>query len=204
MTVACYKDGVIAEVAARTDVKGKNNIKTTYDAETETTWLGGVTDSLQVKTDNQLTGTTDFSIVTGVKTTAAGTTLVTAGDDVKLSINKDGFVEFKVGSLTLTSEEKVTTVDSKATGTFGTDEYQPTKATTVTKGQVNDGQAHSIAAVREANGILKIYIDGALAASAYDANVINENLKGGAITIGGARLHRRSGCRAGTESRGSL
>ena len=87
--------------------------------------LGGVTDSLQVKTDNQLTGTTDFSIVTGVKTTAAGTTLVTAGDDVKLSINKDGFVEFKVGSLTLTSEEKVTTVDSKATGTFGTDEYQP-------------------------------------------------------------------------------
>lgn len=186
VTVACYKDGVIAEVAARTDVKGKNNIKTTYDAETETTWLGGVTDSLQVKTDNQLTGTTDFSIVTGVKTTAAGTTLVTAGDDVKLSINKDGFVEFKVGSLTLTSEEKVTTVDSKATGTFGTDEYQPTKATTVTKGQVNDGQAHSIAAVREANGILKIYIDGALAASAYDANVINENLKGGAITIGGA------------------
>ena len=50
MTVACYKDGVIAEVAARTDVKGKNNIKTTYDVETETTWLGGVTDSLQGKT----------------------------------------------------------------------------------------------------------------------------------------------------------
>lgn len=34
--------------------------------------------------------------------------------------------------------------------------------------------------------MLKLYIDGALAASAYDANVINENLKGGAITIGGA------------------
>ena len=50
-------------------------------------------------------------------------------------------------------------------------------------GKVNDGEPHVITAVREANGMLKIYLDGELCASCYDEEKLNQELAGGAITI---------------------
>ena len=62
----------------------------------------------------------------------------------------------------------MTTVSEKASGIFGTDSYQETKTTTAVIGKINDGRNHAIMLVREANGMLKLYVDGSLSASAYE------------------------------------
>lgn len=86
----------------------------------------------------------------------------------------------------MTSKEEVTTVTAPATGLFGTDEYQPSQREVTVIGKVNDGKAHSIQAVRELNGMIKLYVDGSLSASAYDEDNLNENLSGGKVVLGDA------------------
>lgn len=176
--LAYYPDGAIA----RTDkIDGK---APTYDAVSDLYWFRGAQKAYKADAGNKLQGTTDFTISTGVNTTAANVNLVSSGNDVSLSINADGFAELKVGTAVLTSEENVTTVTEKAHGTFGTEDYVPTATETTVKGKVNDGKDHTVTAVREVNGLLKLYVDGELCSSLYDEAHLNENLTGGAITIG--------------------
>lgn len=131
----------------------------------------------------ELTGTGPFTISTGVQTECSGVDLVTAGHDVKLSVDQNGYVQFTVGDVTLDSQENVTTVTEKAYGTFGTGAYVPTQTETVAVGKVNDGKVHTITAVREVNGMLKLYLDGELCASCYEEEKQNQELSGGAITV---------------------
>lgn len=160
VAVAYYKDGVIAKAAAET------------------------TAAQVIDTENQLKGTEDFGIKLNVQTESAGVSLFDSNDgEVRLSINKEGFVEFKVKDAVLSSKEEVTTVTEKAHGIFGTDEYVPTKTEVSVIGQVNDGKAHMVSASREANGMLKLYIDGRLAATYYDEANRNVNLQGGVMTV---------------------
>ena len=183
INVSYYENGIVANVLTEKDLKDSSGISTSYDANQDTVWLSGIDQAYTVDTKNQLKGIEDFSVNFGVETKAANTNLVKFGNDVSLSIDNDGYVVFKVKDLTLSSKEDVTTVTEKAHGTFGTDAYVPTSTTTSTVGKVNDGKAHSINAVREANGMLKIYVDGRLAASLYDENHINENIEGGDIIV---------------------
>lgn len=183
LTLSCYDNGVIALVKGSDDVTGEETIKTGYDAMTDTTWMKDLNKAYEADSENTLNGKEDFTISTGVKTTSSGVNLVKSGDDVSLSINNEGYVEFKVNGLTLTSAEEVTTVTEKAHGTFGTAEYVPTAFETTTIGKVNDGEIHAIDAVREANGMLKLYIDGKLASTLYDEAHLNESLTGGKITV---------------------
>ena len=101
-------------------------------------------------------------------------------------IDADGYVTFQLKNTALTSKEEVTTVTAPATGLFGTDEYQPSQREVTVIGKVNDGKAHSIQAVRELNGMIKLYVDGSLSASAYDEDNLNENLSGGKVVLGDA------------------
>lgn len=183
LTLSCYDNGVIALVNGSDDVTGEETIKTGYDAMTDTTWMKDLNKAYEADSKNTLNGTEDFTISTGVKTTSSGVNLVKSGDDVSLSINSEGYVEFKVNGLTLTSYEEVTTITEKAHGTFGTDEFVPTAIDVAKIGKVNDGEIHAIDAVREANGMLKLYIDGRLASSLYDEAHLNEALTGGKITV---------------------
>ncbi len=183
LTLSCYDNGVIALVKGSDDVTGEETIKTGYDAMTDTTWMKDLNKAYEADSRNTLNGKEDFTISTGVKTTSSGVNLVKSGNDVSLSINNEGYVEFKVNGLTLTSAEEVTTVTEKAHGTFGTEEYVPTAFETTTIGKVNDGEIHAIDAVREANGMLKLYIDGKLASTLYDEAHLNEAVTGGKITV---------------------
>lgn len=130
-----------------------------------------------------LTGIGPFTINIGVWTEGSGMNLVTAGKDIKLAVDQSGYVEFTVGDATLHSQKNVTTVTEKAYGTFGTGAYVPTQTQTVTVGKVNDGKVHIITAVREVNGMLKLYLDGDLCASCYDEEKLNQELSGGTITV---------------------
>ena len=182
--VAYYEDGVVASVSSQDDLKDAKGIDAKYNANQDTIWLEGIDQAYTVDTDKQLKGVEDFSISLGVETTATNVDLIKLGDDVSVSIDENGYVVFKVKDLTTNSKETVTTVVEKAHGTFGTDGYVPTSTTSKVVGNVNDGNPHSIDVVREANGMIKVYVDGKLSNSAYDENHINEAINGGDIIVG--------------------
>jgi len=188
-TVAYYEDGVIANVADGSALKGAPTLDKKYDSVSDTMWLSGLNDSYVVDTTNQLKGVEDFGISVSVKTESTDVDLFNSNNgEVRLSIDKDGYVVFKVKDLVISSKEEITTVTEKAYGTFGTEEYVPTQTEESIIGQVNDGKAHSIAAVREANGMIKLYIDGRLSSSLYDEAHINEALTGGEMKVLGANF----------------
>lgn len=137
-----------------------------------------------INIEDTLCGTGDFTVCIETNAAENPTTLFTSADEVRVSVNTEGFVEFKVKDLVLTSEETITTVVEKAHGRFATAEYVPTTVKTVTSGKVNDGNAHTIYAVREPNGMLKLYVDGRFTSSLYDKEHLNEELKGGKMTAG--------------------
>lgn len=134
-----------------------------------------------------ISGTGDFAVSLGVSTSSTGAALLSQGDDWALSIDDEGYATFTVGKLSVSSKHDVTTVTSKATGTFGTDAYQPTQTKTETAGRVADGTIHAIQAVRELNGELKLYVDGELVNSAYDKGK-KADLSGAAVTLGSKKL----------------
>lgn len=138
-----------------------------------------------------IAGTGDFSVRLGVNTKATGATVLAQGDAQatgwQLGIDADGYAVFTVGGLSVTSKHDVTTVTKKATGTFNTDAYQPTETATATAGKVNDGKTHALAAVRELNGMVKLYVDGELVNSAYDGGK-KADLAGSPVTLGSAEL----------------
>lgn len=181
--ICCGEDNAIVRVADAGSIKDAKDIRVTDDAATGASWMEGMDHRYEVLTDNELIGSGPFTISTGVQTEGSGMDLVTAGEDVKLSIDPDGYIQFAVGDVSLTSRENVTTVTEKAYGTFGTDAYVPTQTETVVVGKVNDGKAHAVTAVREVNGMLKLYLDGELCASWYDGEKWNRELSGGTITV---------------------
>ena len=186
--VAYYEDGIVASVSGQKDLKDAKGIDVKYNANQDTIWLDGIDQAYTVDTDKQLKGVEDFSISLGVETTATNIDLIRLGNDVSVSIDENGYVVFKVKDLTVNSKETVTTVVEKAHGTFGTAEYVPTSTNSKVVGNVNDGNPHSIDLVREANGMLKVYVDGKLSNSTYDENHINEAIKGGAIVVGDSQF----------------
>ncbi|GAA0591623.1 hypothetical protein GCM10009001_04680 [Virgibacillus siamensis] len=130
-----------------------------------------------------LTGKTDFSISLKLRTAKENQTILEQECAYSLAIDENGYLNFTVGDVTVNSKSRVTTVDEKASGTFGTEEYQPTTTNQTEKVKVNDGNLHDVKAVREANGLLKIYVDGKLLASKYVKNEFS--LPKGEITLGG-------------------
>ncbi len=127
-----------------------------------------------VVSESGIVGDEVFSIALSVDTTSVNSTIVQQGDAIKVYIDAEGFVHAQVGDLNVSSRQEVTSVTQKATGTFATSEYVPTQTQTQVVGQVNDDNLHSIIVVREMNNVLKLYVDGQLANTAYnDANRID-------------------------------
>lgn len=143
--------------------------------------------------ESGMEGTGVFSVSFAIKTEDAGKTILEQKDAFSVGIDKDGYIEVTIGSKTFHSKEKVTTVTEKASGTFGTEEYTPTKYEENYRGTVNDGAMHTVSVVREANGMLKIYIDGELTTTAYDEGTVNEDLPAAPIVLGGDDLNAAMG-----------
>ena len=137
-------------------------------------------------TEAGIAGNNDFSVSLTLNTIDTDTVLLQQGNDFSIGIDAEGYVKASIGTVSLSSKENVTTVSEKASGIFGTDSYQETKTTTAVIGKINDGRNHAIMLVREANGMLKLYVDGSLSASAYEETKRNETLNGGTIVLGDA------------------
>lgn len=184
--VPVYRNNLIVD----TNKKGvlSADADTKYDVSLGDTLMEIDGKAYALNTDTPLEGSSDFTIHTSIKTESKGADLFRSGDAVRLAINDEGFVEFTMDGRTVVSKEVVTHVDEKATGTFGTDEYVPHRTSTEVLGNVADGQTHTIDAVRTANGMMKIFIDGQLRASLHDPAVKGLSLKAGDMVLGSSGL----------------
>lgn len=180
----------IAKVASKEDVKGdvsesKSDSKTLLsDSKT----LLNLKNKAYTITENGIKGDDDFSVSMTVDTKSSNTVLLKQDDDFQLSIDADGYVVFNVKGQQVTSKENVTTVVEHASGKFNTNEYKESVTQTTTIGKVNDGKLHVVHAVREPNGMLKLYVDGRLATSAYDKKKHGADLSGAPVVLGSTKF----------------
>lgn len=109
---------------------------------------------------DSLDSASGFTVYSFMKGTGTGA-LVSQAGGYELGISADGTPYFKVGEATAT-----------VTGTNAV--------------RVNDDAKHSIAGVEENNGMLKLYVDGQLVGSAYNAANQYGRVPAGNITLGSA------------------
>ena len=169
----------IAKVASKEDVKGDVS---------ESKTLLNLKNKAYTIAENGINGDADFGVSMAVNTKSSNTVLLKQGDDFQLSIDADGYVVFDVKGQQVTSKENVTTVVEHASGKFSTSEYKESVTQTTTIGKVNDGKLHAVHAVREPNGMLKLYVDGRLATSAYDKKNHGADLSGAPVVLGSTNL----------------
>ena len=190
LNVPVYENGSVVD----TDLEGilPADLDKEYDVSLDANCITP-TDAIVLNTENKLAGSQDFSITIDVETEQTGKSLLKSGNDVSVEIDNDGFVNFNIKDLTLSSKEIKTIVDEKAHGTYGTDEYVEHKTHEVVLGKVNDGKPHRITASKAANGMLKMFIDGRLHSSLYDKSLIGMSLEGGELTAADKGFEGRLG-----------
>lgn len=101
-----------------------------------------------------IAGCSDFNISFRVKTGRASVYLLRQGKDWSVKLDADGKLVFEVKGLKVVSGQAV-----------------------------NDGKEHLVSLCREQNGMLKIYLNGELEQSVYDAATINPMLKSAPVTV---------------------
>lgn len=101
-------------------------------------------------------GSGGFSVVGTIETSSKGVELVRQENAYTVGIDAEGYLTFSLNDVKATSKYiKKTRQDDGS-------------VTSETKGLIADGKKHHFAAVKEVNGMLKLYIDGELVGSAYD------------------------------------
>ncbi|GAA0752382.1 discoidin domain-containing protein [Clostridium sartagoforme] len=182
LTIPVYNDSKIVSIESNEDLADGENITKKYNGNLDSFFFD-MDKSYKVNINKTFEGITDFGISMSVNTISSGVNLFKQGEDINLSIDEEGYLNFKVKDLNVSSKEEVTTVIEKAHGTFGTDEYVPTSIKTTLAGKINDGRLHQITAVREVNGMIKLYVDGELASSVYDKSKVNQSINSGELEV---------------------
>ena len=110
--------------------------------------------------DKSLVSKTGFSVFSKVKTAGKGS-LVKQEGAYELGIDDAGKAYLELNGVRATS-----------------------------KGVVNDGKEHTVVGVRENNGILKVYVDGVVSGSAYDAKNFHSETPAGDILFAGGEFDK--------------
>lgn len=179
LTFASYENNIVADLSGLT--------ADSIDGETGN-MICSIAGEESTLTEKGVEGSGVFSASFLIRTESSDADILKQDGAFAIRLDKEGYIEVTVGSTTFNSKEQITTVTQKATGTFGTTQYVPTQTDTSFAGKVNDGQMHAITVVREANGMLKIYVDGTLASSLYDEGKVNEVLTSAPVVLGSKEL----------------
>ncbi len=137
-------DKVELVATAGKDVAGnalEATVETTYYTNNKVVDVDSISEDGKVaQASNSLTGINSFTLTANVKTDDKDVVLLQQGDEYKLGIDKDGYFYFTLNNTTVKSSVKVSS------------EYEQT-----------------VSAVRENNGLIRIYVDGQLQNSVYKA-----------------------------------
>lgn len=101
-----------------------------------------------------ISGGSDFNISFCLKTDKSGVSLLHQGKDLSVDLDIDGHLVFMVGGLKVVSGQTV-----------------------------NSHSEFRVSLCRERNGMLKIYLNGELEQSAYDAAIVNPDIKPESVII---------------------
>lgn len=175
-TVALAGNGVLVNTA----LSLPEEASVSYDSLNQTL----IAEDLQeTRVNASLAHVNTFTVETAVSTEQTGVNLFSYGDALSVAIDEEGFVNFTLNGITTSSRAVETKVLEKVSGTFGTEEHRWQTTEDVVTGQVNDGTVHRIAAMKEANGMLKVYVDGRLAGTAWDAALETYTLPAASVTL---------------------
>lgn len=109
-------------------------------------------------------GKEGFSINGKVKTTSKGAEIVRQEGSYTLSIDEGGYLNFSLNGVNVNSKYTEKTIKDGAVNSS-------------VKGMIADGEEHQFTAVKEINGMLKLYIDGNLVASEFNEKNANPVIK---------------------------
>ena len=119
-----------------------------------------------------LDGTRGFTVSGEINTTQKNAEIARQDGAFTVGIDGDGYLTFNFNGMSVNSNhtEKTRQNDGSVTESV--------------EGRIADGKKHQFAAVKEENGMIKLYMDGELVNSTYDASKVNPNVSKGNLVFG--------------------
>ena len=119
-----------------------------------------------------LDGTRGFTVSGEINTTQTNAEIARQDGAFTVGIDGDGYLTFNFNGMSVNSKhtEKTRQNDGSVTESV--------------EGRIADGKKHQFAAVKEENGMIKLYMDGELVNSTYDASKVNPNVSKGNLVFG--------------------
>lgn len=119
-----------------------------------------------------LDGTRGFTVSGEINTTQTNAEIARQNGAFTVGIDGDGYLTFNFNGMSVNSKhtEKTRQNDGSVTESV--------------EGRIADGKKHQFAAVKEENGMIKLYMDGELVNSTYDASKVNPNVSKGNLVFG--------------------
>ena len=119
-----------------------------------------------------LDGTRGFTVSGEINTTQTNAEIARQDGAFTVGIDGDGYLTFNFNGMSVNSKhtEKTRQNDGSVTESV--------------EGIIADGKKHQFAAVKEENGMIKLYMDGELVNSTYDASKVNPNVSKGKLVFG--------------------
>lgn len=117
-------------------------------------------------------GTRGFTVSGSIKTDAKNAEIVRQDGAFAVGIDANGYLTFAFNGMSINSQHTEKTRQQDGT------------VTESVEGIIADGKEHQFAAVKEVNGMIKLYIDGVLVNSTYDASKINPDVQKGNLVFG--------------------
>ncbi len=166
-TVSVSVDGVTDTVGNTSKVSAQN------DAFKDGIITGVISDDLKdgavsTKAKYSVDGHGGFTVTGKIKTDSKDVVLAEQKGAYKVGIDGEGYLTFEFNDMKITSKYDQKTVDK------ANDSY-----TSETKGIAADGKEHQFSAVKEINGMIKLYLDGKVVASTYSEDKANPEIAKG-------------------------
>lgn len=119
-----------------------------------------------------LDGTRGFTVSGEINTTKKNAEIARQDGAFTVGIDGDGYLTFNFNGMSVNSKhtEKTRQNDGSVTESV--------------EGIIADGKKHQFAAVKEENGMIKLYMDGELVNSTYDVSKVNPNVSKGNLVFG--------------------
>ena len=124
--------------------------------------------AVSTKAKYSVDGHGGFTVTGKIKTDSKDVVLAEQKGAYKVGIDGEGYLTFEFNNMKITSKYDQKTVDK------ANDSY-----TSETKGIAADGKEHQFSAVKEINGMIKLYLDGKVVASTYSEDKANPEIAKG-------------------------
>lgn len=159
-TIIHYPDGLIASATSVQDLDSGAKVDEEYIERRNLKLLNFNKQQLTLKSPYSISGHGDFSIHFYLRNPSSSSVILQQGNGLKIETDENHNIRFIVNGLSVSSKTSIK----------------------------SDNEFHLISLCREPNGMLKIYINGELNNSNYNASNVNRYLSANKITVGSSNF----------------